>query len=174
MEIGISSFAETTPDPVTGAVMGLAQRLREVVEEIELADQVGLDVYGLGEHHRADYASSAPAVALAAAASLASRLPFLIVRKEAKDYSTGRRVEGAFAPGEHVCVVEDVVTTGGALLAAVEALRAEGLECRHAVCVVDREEGGSDVLARHAVRLSPLFRARDIAGAPKAAAKPHD
>lgn len=74
MEIGISSFAETTPDPDTGAVMSHPQRLREVVEEIELADQVGLDVYGLGEHHRPDYAASAPAVVLAAAASRTSRI----------------------------------------------------------------------------------------------------
>lgn len=74
MEIGISSFAETTPDPETGAVMSHPQRLREVVEEIELADRVGLDVYGLGEHHRPDYAASAPAVVLAAAASRTSRI----------------------------------------------------------------------------------------------------
>ena len=113
------------------------------------------------------------AVALAAAASLASRLPFLIVRKAAKDYSTGRRVEGVFEPGERVCVVEDVVTSGGALLEAVHALREEGLECRHAVCVVDREEGGVDLLARHAVRLRPLFAAREVLAATKTAANPH-
>ncbi|WP_432489315.1 LLM class flavin-dependent oxidoreductase [Kineococcus sp. SYSU DK018] len=74
MEIGISAFAETTPDTTTSATITHAERLREVVEEIELADQVGLDVYGLGEHHRADYAASAPAVALAAAASRTSRI----------------------------------------------------------------------------------------------------
>ena len=74
MEIGISSFAETTRDPVTGAVVEHPQRLREVVEEIVLADQVGLDVYGLGEHHRRDYAASAPAVVLAAAASRTGRI----------------------------------------------------------------------------------------------------
>ncbi|MGI4895296.1 MAG: LLM class flavin-dependent oxidoreductase [Janthinobacterium lividum] len=74
MEIGVSAFAETTADPDTGAVMPHARRLREIVEEIELADQVGLDVYGLGEHHRPDYAASAPAVVLAAAASRTSRI----------------------------------------------------------------------------------------------------
>ena len=113
------------------------------------------------------------AVALAASASLASRLPFLIVRKAAKDYSTGKRIEGIFEPGERVCVIEDVVTSGGALLEAVQALRGEGLECRHAVCVVDREEGGADLLARHAVRLRALFRASDVVGAQKTAANPH-
>ncbi|GAA0315793.1 Atu2307/SP_0267 family LLM class monooxygenase [Kineococcus aurantiacus] len=74
MEIGISAFAETTPYPDSGTTLSHAERLKEVVEEIELADQVGLDVYGLGEHHRPDYAASAPAVVLAAAATRTSRI----------------------------------------------------------------------------------------------------
>lgn len=74
MEIGISTFVETTPDVHTGALISHAQRIREVVEEIVLADQVGLDVYGVGEHHRKDYAASAPAVILAAAASQTKRI----------------------------------------------------------------------------------------------------
>ncbi|SEM12876.1 probable oxidoreductase, LLM family [Mesobacillus persicus] len=69
MEIGISTFVETTPDVNTGEVISHAQRIREVVEEIVLADQVGLDVFGVGEHHREDFAASSPAVILAAAAS---------------------------------------------------------------------------------------------------------
>ena len=108
------------------------------------------------------------AVALAAAASLASGLPFVIVRDQAKEYGTANRLEGAFEPGQRVCLVEDVVTSGGALLEAVQALRDAGLECRNAVCVVDREEGGVDALARHAVRLRPLFRAGDFAPAANA------
>jgi orotate phosphoribosyltransferase len=113
------------------------------------------------------------AVALAAAASIASRLPFLIVRKEAKGYGTDNRVEGVFEPGERVCLVEDVVTSGGAAVAAVEALREAGLECRTAVCVVDREEGGVDELARHGVRLRPLFRASELLGVESIPGKPH-
>lgn len=74
MEIGITSFVETKPDIHTGAVISHAQRLREVVEEIVLADQVGLDVFGVGEHHRKDYAASSPAVVLAAAASQTKRI----------------------------------------------------------------------------------------------------
>ena len=102
------------------------------------------------------------AVALATAASLESGLPFLIVRKEAKEYGTGNRLEGPYDDGECVCLVEDVVTSGGALLDSVEALRAVGLVVNTAVCVVDREEGGADALARHAVRLRPLFRAGEL------------
>ncbi|MBW7473136.1 LLM class flavin-dependent oxidoreductase [Paenibacillus oenotherae] len=74
MEIGISTFLEATPDPVTGAAMNHAERLRNAVEEIVLADQVGLDVYGIGEHHRADYAGTSPAVVLAAAAAMTKRI----------------------------------------------------------------------------------------------------
>ncbi|RSK29130.1 LLM class flavin-dependent oxidoreductase [Bacillus sp. HMF5848] len=74
MEIGISTFVETTPDPQTGEVISHAERIREVVEEIILADQVGLDVFGVGEHHREDFAASSPAVVLAAAASQTKRI----------------------------------------------------------------------------------------------------
>ena len=74
MEIGISTFVETTPDVKTGEVISHAQRLREVVEEIVFADQVGLDVFGVGEHHRHDFAASSPAVVLAAAASQTKRI----------------------------------------------------------------------------------------------------
>ncbi|NMO94372.1 LLM class flavin-dependent oxidoreductase [Paenibacillus lemnae] len=74
MEIGISTFVETLPDVHTGETISHAQRLREVVEEIVLADQVGLDVYGVGEHHRKDYAASSPAVVLAAAAAQTERI----------------------------------------------------------------------------------------------------
>jgi len=69
MQIGIYSFAEITPDAVTGDVVSAEQRLRDLLEEIELADQVGLDVFGVGEHHRPDFSVSAPAVVLAAAAT---------------------------------------------------------------------------------------------------------
>jgi probable LLM family oxidoreductase len=74
MELGLYTFAETTPDPRTGSVMSAEQRLRDLLEEVELADQVGLDVYGIGEHHRPDFAVSAPAVVLAAAAARTRRI----------------------------------------------------------------------------------------------------
>ena len=113
------------------------------------------------------------AVALAAAGSLASGLPFVIVRKAAKVYGTSNRLEGVYEEGECVCLIEDVVTSGGALLDAVSALREAGLTVRTAICVVDREEGGADALARHAVRLRPIFRAIEVQNATKSAAKPH-
>jgi orotate phosphoribosyltransferase len=102
------------------------------------------------------------AVALAASASLAGGLPFLIVRSRPKEYGTANRLEGVYEDGELVCLVEDVVTSGGAAVEAVEALREAGLRVGNAVCVVDREEGGADALARHGVRLRPLFRASEL------------
>jgi orotate phosphoribosyltransferase len=113
------------------------------------------------------------AVALAAAASLSAGLPFVIVRKAAKDYGTANRLEGVFEPGEIVCLVEDVVTSGGALLEAVEALREAGLVVRNAVCVVDREEGGAEALAERGVSLRPIFGASELLEAAKTPAKPH-
>ncbi len=73
-EIGLYSFAELTPDPHTGRMISPAQRVQNLIETIELADQVGLDVFGLGEHHRPDFVSSAPAVILAAAAARTRRI----------------------------------------------------------------------------------------------------
>lgn len=69
MELGIYTFAENTPDPVSGHTLSAAERVRNLLEEIELADQLGLDVFGVGEHHRPDFVASTPAIVLAAAAA---------------------------------------------------------------------------------------------------------
>jgi orotate phosphoribosyltransferase len=129
----------------------------------ELLQPLGEQLAALVAEHEPDAVRlAAPelgAVAIAAATSLVSGLPFVIVRKEAKDYGTANRLEGSFEPGERVCLIEDV--------------RETGLECRTVVCVVDREEGGADGLARRATRLVALFRAGELASPPKSAAKPH-
>jgi orotate phosphoribosyltransferase len=147
---------ETRPD-LLGAI---ADRLASKVAEVE-PEAVRLAGPELG------------AVALAAAASLRSRLPFLIVRRKAKGYGTDNRLEGSFDSGDCVCLIEDVVTSGGAAVEAVQALREAGLQCRNAVVVVDREEGGADALARVAVRMWPIFRASEVAEATKVPQKPH-
>lgn len=74
MELGISSFAELTPDTVSGKTISGYQRMMNLMEEIELADQVGLDVFALGEHHRPDFIVSSPAIVLAAAAVKTKRI----------------------------------------------------------------------------------------------------
>ncbi len=68
MELGFYTFADVMSSPETGKTISPAQRLHNLIEEIELADQVGLDVFGIGEHHRPEYAASAPVIVLAAAA----------------------------------------------------------------------------------------------------------
>ena len=147
---------ETQPD----VLEPLGRRLASAVEELEPeATRLACPVLG--------------AVVLAASASIASGLPFVIVRDEAKEYGTANRIEGVFEPGDLVCLIEDVVTSGGALSDAVGALRDADLECRTAVCVVDREEGGADALARLGVRLHPLYRASSLLEVQKSAAKPH-
>jgi orotate phosphoribosyltransferase len=97
------------------------------------------------------------AVPLAAVTSIETGLPYLIVRKEAKEYGTAKRLEGVFEPGQRVCVVEDVVTSGGALLSAVEALRASDLHVSAAICVVDREEGGAEAITAAGVPFKALY-----------------
>ena len=136
---------ETRPDLLRALAANIAAAVRESEPE---ADRLAGPELG--------------AVALAAATSLEADLPFLIVRKETKSYGTTKRIEGVYEEGECVCLVEDVVTSGGAAVGAIQALREAGLRVRFCVCVVDREEGGADELARHAVRLVPIFRASDI------------
>jgi len=74
IEMGIYSFGDATPDPATGRTIDVGQRVRDLVDEIVLADEVGLDVFGVGEHHRPDFPVSSPAVVLAAAAARTSRI----------------------------------------------------------------------------------------------------
>lgn len=136
---------ETRPD----LLRAIGERLASVAADVE-PDTVRLAGPALG------------AVALAASASMASGLPFIIVRSEIKEYGTANRIEGPFEREDLVLLLEDVVTSGGALAESVSALREAGLVVRNAVCVVDREEGGADALARLGVRLHSLYRAGDL------------
>ena len=74
MELGIYTFADMTPDPATGKTISAHERLHNLLEEIELAEQVGLDVFAVGEHHREEYAVSSPATVLAAAAARTNKI----------------------------------------------------------------------------------------------------
>ena len=91
MELGITTFAETYPDPSSGEKVSHGERLRQVLDEIVLAEEVGLEVYGVGEHHRPDFASSSPAVVLAAAAGRTQRIrlsPAVIILSSADPVRT--------------------------------------------------------------------------------------
>lgn len=101
-------------------------------------------------------------VPIAVAVSLETGLPLLIIRKEAKEYGTKGQIIGDFKKGDAILMVEDVATTGGSVLKAVQLLRKEGLYVRYAVVVVDREEGAVEALAREDVVLIPLVRISEL------------
>ncbi|WP_254542848.1 orotate phosphoribosyltransferase [Halomarina pelagica] len=102
------------------------------------------------------------AVPLVAATSVRADSPYVIVRKRAKEYGTGNRIEGRLSEGEEVVVLEDVATTGGSALDAVEALREAGATVERVLVVVDREEGAREHLAEHGVELEALLTASDL------------
>jgi orotate phosphoribosyltransferase len=102
------------------------------------------------------------AVPLVAATSVRADRPYVIVRKEAKSYGTGNRIEGAFDEGEHVVVLEDIATTGQSALDAVAALRDAGAEVDRVLVVVDREEGAGETLAEHDIELESLVTASEL------------
>jgi len=94
------------------------------------------------------------------------KLRGFIVRKEAKQHGTGRDVEGPVNPGDEVVVVEDVVTTGGSSLAAIEKAEAAGLKVRGVLAIIDRLEGGRETLAARGYSLQTLLTIRDFGLAP--------
>jgi len=102
------------------------------------------------------------AVALAAAASLASGLPFVIVRGEQKTYGTTRQIEGIFAEGESVVVVEDVMTSGGSAIQAARVLEAAGCRVRRIIGVIDREEGAKEAVLAAGYELEALFSRTEL------------
>jgi orotate phosphoribosyltransferase len=102
------------------------------------------------------------AVPIAAAVALETGKPYVMVRKERKEHGTGRDFEGDLASGDRLVFVEDVVTTGGTLVKAIERIRGHGAVVVGVVAVVDREEGGRDALAAVGVRLEALLTAADL------------
>jgi orotate phosphoribosyltransferase len=86
-------------------------------------------------------------------------LPGFIVRKTSKGHGTNQYLEGLknFSPGDRVCMLEDVVTTGGSLITACKRVEDEGLEVAQVICVLDREQGGHDALAAAGYELESIF-----------------
>ncbi len=98
-------------------------------------------------------------------ATLLSQLtgkPALFIRKQAKEYGTCRFAEGAEVRGRRLLIVEDVVTSGGAILDAVRALRADGAIIENVVCVIDRESGGRENLKNEGLTLTSLFTKSEL------------
>ncbi len=101
-------------------------------------------------------------VPLAAALSLATGIPYVMVRKEKKDHGTGKLIEGDLNPGDKVLVVEDVVTTAGSSIAAIKTLRENGAVVDTALSVIDRESGGEQNYAEIGVKFLSLVKASEI------------
>jgi orotate phosphoribosyltransferase len=104
-------------------------------------------------------------VPIATMLSQVTGIPAAFVRKQAKTYGTCRLAEGADIDGRRVCIVEDVVTSGGAVLDAISELRQRGAELGVVVCVIDRESGGAEKLAAEGLELRALFTMTELKAA---------
>ena len=102
------------------------------------------------------------AVPLATAVSLATDVPSILVRAKAKGYGTGRRFEGVLNQGDHVVLIEDVLTTGGQAVDSAEALRDAGAKISLVLGVVDREEGAADAMKNAGFRFEALFTSSSL------------
>lgn len=98
------------------------------------------------------------ALPIGTAVALEMGLPLIYPRKEVKAHGTGRAIEGEFRPGEHAIVLDDLITTGGSKLAAIEPLQAAGLRVQDVVVLIDREQGGAQELAAAGYRLHAVLR----------------
>lgn len=101
-------------------------------------------------------------IPLAAALSLETGIPYVMVRKEKKDHGTGKMIEGVLNKGEKVLVVEDVITSAGSSVASIGILRDAGAVVEDVFSVIDREAGGTEALKGIGVRFTPLVRASDL------------
>ena len=134
---------ETNPDALDVVGSAVAQKVRETG-----ADRIGAVALG--------------GVPLAAVASVESGTPYVIARKEAKDYGTANAVEGELEEGDEVVVVEDIVTTGASAVEAVEKLRAAGATVNDIVVVVDRQEGGRKKVEGAGLKMHALTTAEEL------------
>ena len=101
-------------------------------------------------------------VPLAAALSLATGIPYVMVRKEKKDHGTSKLIEGDLSKGDSVLVVEDVITSAGSSISAIGTLRDSGASVKDIISVIDREAGGAEALKEIGVTLTSLVKASDL------------
>lgn len=133
---------EGKPELLRAIVDGLAELLPPEVDKI-----AGLELGG---------------VPLATGLSLKTGIPLLLVRKRAKEYGTMKIIEGFMSPGDRIVVVEDVITTGGQVVESCKNLGAHGGRVVCVLCVVDREQGGAESLAKAGFTLRPLIKWSEV------------
>jgi orotate phosphoribosyltransferase len=139
---------ETDPQVLRGIVHEMAALIRNRLAQ------------GVAYHRLA--APELGGVVLGAGLSLELGLPLVLVRKQSKEYGTTKRIEGRLNPGETVAVIEDIVTSGGAAIAAAEALREAGAVVKDLYCVVDRQEGGVAAAEAAGLTVYPLFTSAEL------------
>jgi len=111
------------------------------------------------------------ALPIGTAVALELGMPLVYPRKEAKSYGTGRAIEGKFVPGERVVVLDDLITTGGSKIKAIAPLKEAGLQVQDVVVLIDREQGGREMLATHGYRLHAVFTLRAMMDTLRAAGR---
>ncbi len=136
---------KASTDPKTLKLIARQAALR--VKEMDVDTVTGVELGG---------------VPLATAVSMETELPLLIVRKAVKDYGTKSRFVGDVKPGDKLVMLEDVTTSGGSVIDAIEIVRETGAEVRYVICVVDREEGAKENLKEISAELLPLVTASDL------------
>ncbi|MDQ8039809.1 MAG: orotate phosphoribosyltransferase [Rickettsiella sp.] len=102
------------------------------------------------------------ALPIASCISLDQNIPMVICRKEVKDYGTKKQLEGVFEKGQNCLIIEDVVTTGGSILKTIDILKENGLQVTDVVVLVDREQGGREILEEHGYRLHAVFTLNEL------------
>jgi uridine monophosphate synthetase len=145
------------------------QALRQVAQAYAGLLRRELGIGGIGNQVSGDQESGIrlaaipyAAMAIGTAVSLQTGLPMVYPRKEAKEYGRARQIEGEFQPGEQAIVLDDLITTGGSKLAAIEPLAAAGLEVRDVVVLIDREQGGREDLEAAGYRLHAVLRLGEL------------